>query len=101
VCYTINFPRHSNNIQTESKKVASSLSQKTSASKVSILHSHKNSEILEVVGGCRRLYKEEFHNLHALLNIIRAIKSRRMGQAGHVNTYGRDKKCIQDFGQKT
>jgi hypothetical protein len=32
----------------------------------------------EVAGGCRRLHKEELHNLHALPYIIRVIKSRRL-----------------------
>jgi hypothetical protein len=38
----------------------------------------------EVAGGCRRLRNEELHNLYVSLNIIRAIKSRRMRWAGHV-----------------
>jgi hypothetical protein len=47
----------------------------------------------EVAGGWRRLHNEELHNLYASKNIIRAIKSRRMRQVGHVervevrNTY--------------
>jgi hypothetical protein len=32
----------------------------------------------KVVGGWRRLHNEELHNLYALPNIIRVIKSRRM-----------------------
>jgi hypothetical protein len=32
----------------------------------------------EVAGGWRRLHNEELHNLYALPNIIRVIKSRRM-----------------------
>jgi hypothetical protein len=38
----------------------------------------------EVVGGWRRLYSEELHNLYALLNIITVSKSKRMRRAGHV-----------------
>jgi hypothetical protein len=32
----------------------------------------------ELVGGCRRLHNEEFHDLYASPNNIRVIKSRRM-----------------------
>jgi hypothetical protein len=32
----------------------------------------------EVAGGWRRLHSEELHNLYALPNIIRVIKSRRI-----------------------
>jgi hypothetical protein len=32
----------------------------------------------EVMGGWRRLHKEELHNLYASRNIVRVIKSRRM-----------------------
>jgi hypothetical protein len=42
------------------------------------------SEREEVAGGWRRLYSEELHNLYASPNIIRVIKSRRMGGAGNV-----------------
>jgi hypothetical protein len=38
----------------------------------------------EVAGGWRRLHNEELHNLDTSPNIIRVIKSRRMGLAGHV-----------------
>jgi hypothetical protein len=38
--------------------------------------------------GCRRLRNEELHNLHASPNIIRVIKSWRIGWAGHVARMG-------------
>jgi hypothetical protein len=38
----------------------------------------------EIIIGLRKLYNEEFHNLNPSPNIIRMIKSRRMGWAGHV-----------------
>jgi hypothetical protein len=34
--------------------------------------------------GCRRLHKEELHNLYASSDIMRVTKSRRMRWAGHV-----------------
>jgi len=37
-----------------------------------------------VSGAWRRLHNEEFYNLYASPNIIRAIKSRRKRWAGHV-----------------
>jgi hypothetical protein len=50
--------------------------------------------------GWRRLYHEEPHNLYAIPNIIRVIKSRRMRWAGHVACIGSEK-CVQYFGWKT
>jgi hypothetical protein len=38
----------------------------------------------EVAGGCRRLHKEELHNLYASPNIMRVIKSRRIRWAGNI-----------------
>jgi hypothetical protein len=35
-------------------------------------------------GSWRKLYNDELHNLYSSLNIVRAIKSRRMRWAGHV-----------------
>jgi hypothetical protein len=35
-------------------------------------------------GDWRKLYNEEFHNFYSSPNIIRMIRSRRMGWAGHV-----------------
>jgi hypothetical protein len=42
----------------------------------------------EVAGGWRRLHDVELHNLYTSLNIITAIKSRRMGWAGHITRMG-------------
>jgi len=39
---------------------------------------------VEVRGEWRKLHNEELSNLYSSLNIIRAIKSRRMKWAGHV-----------------
>jgi hypothetical protein len=38
----------------------------------------------EVMGGWRKLPKEELHDLYSSPSIIRIIKSRRMRLAGHV-----------------
>jgi hypothetical protein len=44
-----------------------------------------------VVGGWRRLYNDELHNLNASPNIVRVIKWRRMGCAGPVARIGQMK----------
>jgi hypothetical protein len=41
----------------------------------------------EVVGGCRKLYDEELHNLY-LSNIIQLTRTRRMRWAGRVARVG-------------
>jgi hypothetical protein len=41
-----------------------------------------------VTGGWRKLHNEELHNLYSSPSIIRVIKSRRMGWAGHVARMG-------------
>jgi hypothetical protein len=41
-----------------------------------------------VTGDWRKLYNEELHNLYSSPNIIRMIKSRRMGWTGHVAMMG-------------
>jgi hypothetical protein len=38
----------------------------------------------EVIGGWRKLHKEELHNLYSLQSIIRIMKSKRMRWEGHV-----------------
>jgi hypothetical protein len=42
----------------------------------------------EETGDWRKLYNEELHNLYSSPGIIRMIKSRRMGWAGHVARMG-------------
>jgi hypothetical protein len=42
----------------------------------------------KVVEGWRKLHNEELHNLYSLPSIIRMIKQRRMGWAGHVARMG-------------
>jgi hypothetical protein len=46
------------------------------------------SKWAEVAGGWRRLHKEELHNLYTSPNIIRVIKSRRMGWTVYVARIG-------------
>jgi hypothetical protein len=41
-----------------------------------------------VTGGWRKLHNEELHNLYSSPSIIRIIKLRRMGWAGHVARMG-------------
>jgi hypothetical protein len=43
----------------------------------------------EVTGEWRKLHNEELHNLYSSPNIIRMIKSRSMGWAGHVARMGK------------
>jgi hypothetical protein len=43
----------------------------------------------EALGGWRKLYSEELHNLYSSPIIIRMIKSRRMRWAGHAEQIGR------------
>jgi hypothetical protein len=43
----------------------------------------------EVMGGRRKLHNEELHNLYSSPSIIRMIKLRRMGRAGHVTRTGK------------
>jgi hypothetical protein len=42
----------------------------------------------EVIGERRKLHNEELRDLYSLPNIVRVVKSRRMGWAGHVAHMG-------------
>ena len=42
----------------------------------------------EVTGEWRKLHNEELSDLYSLPNIVRVVKSRRMGWAGHVTLMG-------------
>jgi hypothetical protein len=42
----------------------------------------------KVTGEWRKLHNEEIHDLYSLPSIIRIIKARRMGWAGHVAQKG-------------
>jgi hypothetical protein len=46
-----------------------------------------------VIGGWRKLHNAEIHSLYTSSNIIRMIKSRRMGWTGHVAQM-REEECI-------
>jgi hypothetical protein len=54
----------------------------------------------EVAGGCRRLHNEELHNLYTSPNVIRVIKSRRMGWAGHVSVMGKMRNAYNILARK-
>jgi len=45
----------------------------------------------EVTGDWRKLHNEELSDLYCSPNIVRVIKSRRMGWAGHVARMGKRK----------
>jgi hypothetical protein len=55
----------------------------------------------EVTGKWRRLHNKELNDLYSSPNIIWAITSKRMRQAGHVTCIGWEKTCIQVFGGET
>ena len=55
----------------------------------------------EVTREWRKLHKEELNDLYSSPNIVRVIKSRRMGWAGHVACMGGEERCIQGFGGDT
>jgi hypothetical protein len=48
-----------------------------------------------------KLHNGERHNLYSSPSIIRAIKSRRIRQAGLIALYGRSMKYIQNFSRET
>jgi hypothetical protein len=47
----------------------------------------------EVTGELRKLHNEELHDLYSSPTYVRAIKSRRMRWAGHVDRMGRGEAC--------
>jgi hypothetical protein len=49
----------------------------------------------EVTGDWRKLHNEELHNLCSPPNIIRMIKSRRMGWAGHLARMGENRNAYR------
>jgi hypothetical protein len=55
---------------------------------------------VEVTGDARHFLSKEFNNLYFLPNVIRLMKSRRMGRRAHV-AYMLDEKYIDHFGRKT
>jgi hypothetical protein len=46
----------------------------------------------------RKLHNEELKDLYSSPNIVRVIKSRRMGWAGHVARMGEGLRRVQDIG---
>jgi len=48
----------------------------------------------EVMREWRRLHNEELNDLYSSPNIVRVIKSRRIGWAGHVARMGEERGCI-------
>jgi hypothetical protein len=51
----------------------------------------------EVTGEWRKLHNEELNNLYSSPNIVRVIKSRRMGWAGHVARMGEGRGMYRVF----
>jgi hypothetical protein len=49
----------------------------------------------EAGGGWRKLHNEELHNFYFSPSIIRMIKSRRLGWAGHVGRMGEKKNAYR------
>ena len=55
----------------------------------------------EVTGVWRKLHSEELNDLYSSPNMVRVIKSRRMGWAGHVARVGEGKRRVKGFGEET
>jgi hypothetical protein len=51
----------------------------------------------KVAGGWRRLHSEELQNLYSSSNIIRVIKSRRMGWEGYVARMEKERNAYKMF----
>jgi hypothetical protein len=49
----------------------------------------------EVTGGWRKLHNEELHNLYSSPSIIRMIKSRKIGWAGHAARMGENRNAYR------
>jgi hypothetical protein len=49
----------------------------------------------EVTGGWRKLHNEERHNLYTSPNIIRIMKSKRMGWSGHIARMGKTRNAYR------
>jgi hypothetical protein len=57
-------------------------------------------QIDEVLGGRRKLHNKELHNLYSSPSIIRMIKSRRIGWAGHVAPMGDKRNSYRNLVRK-
>jgi hypothetical protein len=51
----------------------------------------------ELVGGWRKLQKQELHNLYCSPHIIRTFRSRRMRWAGHKAQIGEKRNAYRDL----
>jgi hypothetical protein len=49
----------------------------------------------EVTGSWRKLHNEDLHNVYSSPNIIRKIKSRRIGWTGHVERIGKKRNAYR------
>jgi hypothetical protein len=55
----------------------------------------------EIIEGWRKLHNEELHSMYSSPDIVRMIKPKRMGWAGHVASTGRRGIHRYGFGGKT